>query len=69
MIKPVIDRFDLMYVIRESTDKTALREYVNQKNKSWTTKIPDYYQYLKKHIKYSKQFKSVLNDESIFLIK
>ena len=64
LINPIKDRFDLVFVLKDSTDEEELRAYAHKKTRLLTEKIPDYYPYLKKHIAYAKQFKPVLNDES-----
>jgi MoxR-like ATPase len=71
-IKPLIDRFDLMFVFRTLRDATTIREYAERKSDLEDRLIPDYYTYLKKHIIYAKQLipnpklsdeaKSMLND-------
>lgn len=63
--KPVIDRFDLVYAIIEPKDEKSLRDYVDKKAQNLKGNIPDYYPYLKKHVKYAKRFNPVLTDESI----
>jgi replicative DNA helicase Mcm len=69
LIKPVIDRFDLVFVLRDSQDEDELREYAEHKIEKLSKKNPNYYSYLKKHIAFAKQFKPELSVEAWSLIK
>jgi replicative DNA helicase Mcm len=68
IIKPIIDRFDLIFVLKDSEDEETIRRYAEQKLDKLSKKIPNYNQYLKKHIAFSKKFKPVLTEESNKLI-
>jgi DNA replicative helicase MCM subunit Mcm2 (Cdc46/Mcm family) len=55
VIKPLLDRFDLVFTFRTSRDEKAIREYTLKKSKHDDCLIPDYSTYLMKHIMYAKQ--------------
>lgn len=69
LIKSVIDRFDLVFVVKDSTDESESREYVTKKMNLVTEKTLDYYLFLQKYIAYAKQFEPTLNEESQILIE
>jgi replicative DNA helicase Mcm len=55
MIKPLIDRFDLIFTFKDNRDENILTEYARKKSEMEDTKTPDYDIYLAKHIMYAKQ--------------
>jgi hypothetical protein len=55
MIKPLIDRFDLIFVFRDSRDEDTLTDYAFRKSEMEDRPTPDYTAYLVKHIMYAKQ--------------
>lgn len=55
MIKPHIDRFDFIFVFRDSRDKKALEEYADKKADMEDRSTPDYTEYIARHIMYAKQ--------------
>jgi DNA replicative helicase MCM subunit Mcm2 (Cdc46/Mcm family) len=55
MIKPLIDRFDFIFVFRDSRGEEHLTEYANKKSEMEDKLVPDYTTYLAKHIMYAKQ--------------
>jgi replicative DNA helicase Mcm len=63
-INPLIDRFDLIFVFSTFNDSDELREYINIKSEREDKKQPDYSNYIKKHISYSKRFNPIFTDES-----
>ena len=68
-IRPLIDRFDLTFIIRPITEEKNLREYAYQKSHNITDKFkPEYTPYLRKHIMYSKRFNPKISDEAISII-
>lgn len=67
--RPVIDRFDLVLVMREDTSKEALIEYMREKTKILTTEPPNYDNFLRKYIQYARQINPTLSNESIELIQ
>ena len=68
LVQPVIDRFDLKFVLRDSKDEQELRDYADAKTKLLTEKIPDYNPYLRKYIAYAKQLNPTLTEESRLLL-
>jgi replicative DNA helicase Mcm len=63
-IKPLIDRFDLLFVFRTPRNTEDIRKYAYKKSELDNKIIPDYYNFLRKYILYSKRFNPVLNDEA-----
>jgi DNA replicative helicase MCM subunit Mcm2 (Cdc46/Mcm family) len=55
MIKPLMDRFDLPFVFKDSKDESSLIEYAYRKSEMEDHSAPDYTTYLAKHIMYAKQ--------------
>ena len=69
VIRPLIDRFDLTFIIRPITEEENLREYAYQKSHHITDKFkPEYTPYLRKHIMYSKRFNPEISDEAKSII-
>lgn len=64
LIKPVVDRFDLTFIIRDLKNENELRDYANRKADKIGKKIPTYYPYLKKHILYSRKINPIITDEA-----
>ncbi len=63
-INPLIDRFDLIFVFSTFNESDELREYINIKSEREDKKQPDYSNYIKKHISYSKRFNPIFTDEA-----
>jgi DNA replicative helicase MCM subunit Mcm2 (Cdc46/Mcm family) len=63
-LKPIIDRFDLIFVVRTPKDENVIRQYTYLKSLQEGSLIPDYSNYLKKHITYAKRFNPVFSDEA-----
>lgn len=63
-IKPLIDRFDLLFVFRTPRNTEEIRKYAYKKSELDSIKIPDYYSFLRKYILYSKRFNPILNEEA-----
>jgi hypothetical protein len=55
MIKPLIDRFDFIFIFKDNRDKAILTEYAYKKSDMEDRPVPDYTPYIKKHIMYAKQ--------------
>ena len=55
MIKPLVDRFDLVFIFKDNRDENSLMEYVEKKSEMEDHRTPDYTNYLAKHIMYAKQ--------------
>jgi DNA polymerase elongation subunit (family B) len=74
-IKPLIDRFDLIYAIRDNRDAEEERKYADIKfemydnNTNEISEIESNLVYLQKHIEYSKRFQPKLSDEAKFMLK
>jgi DNA replicative helicase MCM subunit Mcm2 (Cdc46/Mcm family) len=63
-IKPLVDRFDLMFIFRTSRDRDVIRSYADKKSDLDDKLIPGYYPYLKKHIIRATHFNPRLSDEA-----
>jgi DNA replicative helicase MCM subunit Mcm2 (Cdc46/Mcm family) len=57
-----------VFVVKDSTNESELREYVNKKTQLLMKKIPDYYTFLKKYLSYAKQFNPILTEDARILI-
>ena len=69
-MKPLIDRFDLIFVARNVRNELTLRAYASRKLDLCGRKlIHDYTQYLRKYIEYSKRFNPVLSKEAEHMLK
>jgi DNA replicative helicase MCM subunit Mcm2 (Cdc46/Mcm family) len=55
MIKPLLDRFDLLFTFKDNRDEAYNKEYARQKAEMENRPWPDYTVYLVKHIMYAKQ--------------
>ena len=55
MIKPLIDRFDLIFAFKDNRDENILADYAFKKSEMEDRPTPDYTAYLVKHIMYAKQ--------------
>lgn len=67
-LKPIIDRYDLIFVVRTIRDEYNIRKYTYEKADQEDRKIPDYSVYLKKHILYAKRFNPKLSEEAKSMI-
>jgi DNA replicative helicase MCM subunit Mcm2 (Cdc46/Mcm family) len=54
----------LIYVFRKPKDENSIREYAYKKSQLEDRKIPDYHNYLQKHILYSKRINPILSEEA-----
>jgi DNA replicative helicase MCM subunit Mcm2 (Cdc46/Mcm family) len=74
-IKPLIDRFDLIYAIRDNRDAEEERIYADIKfemddnSTNETLENESNLVYLQKHIEYSKKFRPEFSDEAKFMLK
>lgn len=73
-IKPLIDRFDMIYVIRDNKDAEEERKYADIKfemydNTNGISESESHLVYLQKHIEYSKRFQPKFSDEAKFMLK
>jgi DNA replicative helicase MCM subunit Mcm2 (Cdc46/Mcm family) len=55
MIKPLVDRFDLIFTFKDSRNEDTLAEYAFKKSEMEDKPTPDYTAYIAKHIMYAKQ--------------
>jgi replicative DNA helicase Mcm len=69
VLKPLVDRIDLIFVFRNQRDEQIIRNYADLKFGLDDTLIPDYTPYLQKHIEYSKRFNPKMSDEAKFMLK
>ena len=56
MIKPLIDRFDLIYAFKDNRDENALADYAYKNSEMEDRPTPDYSPHLAKHMMYAKSF-------------
>ena len=63
-LKPVLDRFDLVFIFRSLKDEDEIRKYAYKMAELESSKIPDYSNYLVKHLEYAKKFNPIINDEA-----
>jgi DNA replicative helicase MCM subunit Mcm2 (Cdc46/Mcm family) len=68
--KTILDRFDLTFAFRTAREEKAIREYAHKKSNQidGVRRNPDYYQYLTRHILYSKQFDPYISSEAKFML-
>ncbi len=63
-IKPLVDRFDLMFIFKTSKDPIDLREYTYKKSRSESCKIPNYDEFIMKYLIYAKRCNPIISDEA-----
>jgi replicative DNA helicase Mcm len=63
-IKPLIERFDLIFVFRKPIEEAAIREYAYMKSDLDNKRIPNYFPFLRKFILYAKRLNPVLSEEA-----
>ena len=63
-LKPIIDRFDLIFVFRPRKNEDEIRDYAYKKSGFESNKIPDFSNYVIKHLEYAKRFNPVISDEA-----
>jgi replicative DNA helicase Mcm len=63
-LRPIIDRFDLIFVFRPRRNEDEIRDYAYRKSGFESNKIPDYSNYVIKHLEYAKRFNPVISDEA-----
>ena len=67
-IKPLIDRFDMMFIFRTPRDVDAIRKYTYTKSVYEDAPIPDYNPYIEKHLLYAKQFNPRISDDAKMML-
>jgi hypothetical protein len=63
-LKPLIDRFDFVFVVRGLDDENNIREFINSKSHQEDSLVADYSSYLKKHIAYARRLNPGFSDEA-----
>jgi replicative DNA helicase Mcm len=67
-LKPIIDRFDLILVFKNIKSEQDIREYAYKKAEQEAKKVPDYSNYLIKHLEYARKFNPIVSDEAKSMI-
>lgn|GEM_PF-2518983 len=67
-IKPLLDRFDYVFIIKTSRDEQAIRDYANARSKYEDIPVPNYNPYLEKHLIYSKRFNPKMSKEATIML-
>ena len=63
-LKPILDRIDLIFVFRPRKNEDEVRNYAYRKTGFESNRIPDYSNYVIKHLEYAKKFNPVVSDEA-----
>jgi replicative DNA helicase Mcm len=63
-LRPILDRFDLIFAFRDIRNEDLIREYAFAKAELETKRIPDYSAYLVKHIEYAKSLNPAISDDA-----
>jgi hypothetical protein len=69
VLKPLVDRIDLIFTFRNKRDEQDIRDYADSKFNLDDALIPDYTPYLQKHIEYSKRFNPKMSDDARYMLK
>jgi replicative DNA helicase Mcm len=67
-IKPLIDRFDLIFTFKTSRDPQTIREYTRAKAKFEDHVIPNYNAYLEKHLLHARSINPKVSDEARIIL-
>jgi replicative DNA helicase Mcm len=67
-IKPLLDRFDYVFIIKTSRDEKAIREYANTRAKYEDIPVPNYNSYLEKHLIYARRFNPKMSKEATTML-
>jgi replicative DNA helicase Mcm len=67
-IKPLLDRFDYVFIIKTSRDEKVIRDYANAKSKYEDIPVPNYNPYLEKHLIYAKRFNPKMSKEATIML-
>lgn len=65
----VLDRFDIIVVLRDMGDPQSIKEYARRKTDLQSNYIPSYDEFIRKYIEYARQLTSELTPESIKMIQ
>lgn len=63
-IKPLLDRFDYLFIFKTPRDVQAIKTYTETKTEYEDRVVPNYNEYIIKHILYSKRFNPILSDDA-----
>jgi replicative DNA helicase Mcm len=67
-IKPLLDRFDYVFIIKTSRDEQLIRNYANARSKYEDIPVPNYNPYLEKHLIYAKRFNPKMSKEATIML-
>ncbi len=67
-IKPLLDRFDYVFIIKTSRDEQVIRNYANARSKYEDIPVPNYNPYLEKHLIYAKRFNPKMSKEATIMV-
>ena len=67
-IKPLLDRFDYVFIIKTSRDEQVIRNYANARSKYEDIPVPNYNPYLEKHLIYAKRFNPKMSKEATVMV-
>lgn len=62
--RPLLDRFDLIIILKDICDIEALREYAEKKIESQSDVIPDQFNFLQKYVEYARKLNPIFSPES-----
>jgi replicative DNA helicase Mcm len=69
MIKPLVDRFDMVFVFKDTKDEGYLADYADKKSQMEDNPSADNTEYLIKHIMYAKQLpKPIFSEEAKIML-
>jgi replicative DNA helicase Mcm len=67
-LKPILDRFDLMFAFRTSRDESVIREYAYAKSSLEDRLMPNYNSYLIKHLMYARELNRKVSDDARIML-
>jgi DNA replicative helicase MCM subunit Mcm2 (Cdc46/Mcm family) len=67
--KQLLDRFDLIVILKDNGDFEALKEYAKTKMKLQDTPIPSYDRFLQKYLEFARKMNPILTTESKKMIE
>jgi DNA replicative helicase MCM subunit Mcm2 (Cdc46/Mcm family) len=67
--KQILDRFDLIVILKDNGDTEALKEYTEKKTEYQSRIIPNYECFLQKHIDYARKIKPRVSPEASKMIQ
>lgn len=63
-LNPIIDRFDLIFVFRNTKNEDEIRSYAYRKSGFESNNMPNYSNYIIKHLEYAKRFNPLISEEA-----